>query len=73
MSELIRFFAVTVLGVILDLAVAFALHQWAGVPLWLAAATGWRSTIHNGVGKISCTSCFSIMAESISRDCPIVR
>jgi putative flippase GtrA len=40
MSEFIRFFAVTVLGVILDLAIAFALHQWAGVPLWLAAAIG---------------------------------
>ena len=40
MSELVRFFAVTVLGVILDLAIAFALHHWAGVPLWLAAATG---------------------------------
>lgn len=40
MSELVRFFAVTVLGVILDLAIAFALHQSAGVPLWLAAAIG---------------------------------
>jgi putative flippase GtrA len=40
MNELARFFAVTVLGVILDLAIAFALHQWAGVPLWLAAAIG---------------------------------
>ncbi|MBA4766896.1 MAG: GtrA family protein [Porphyrobacter sp.] len=40
MSELVRFFAVTVMGVILDLAIAFALHQWAGVPLWLAAAIG---------------------------------
>jgi putative flippase GtrA len=40
MSELIRFFAVTVLGVVLDLAIAFALHTWAGVPLWLAAAIG---------------------------------
>lgn len=40
MSEILRFFAVTVLGVILDLAIAFALHQWAGVPLWLAAAIG---------------------------------
>lgn len=40
MSELVRFFAVTVLGVILDLAIAFALHHWAGVPLWLAAASG---------------------------------
>lgn len=38
MSELARFFAVTVLGVIVDLAVAFALHRWLGVPLWLAAA-----------------------------------
>jgi len=40
MSTLVRFFAVTVLGVILDLAIAYALHQWAGVPLWLAAAMG---------------------------------
>lgn len=40
MSELARFFAVTVLGVILDLAIAFGLHTWAGVPLWLAAAVG---------------------------------
>ena len=40
MSELVRFFAVTVMGVILDLAIALALHQWAGVPLWLAAAIG---------------------------------
>lgn len=40
MSQFVRFFAVTVLGVILDLAIAFALHRWAGVPLWLAAATG---------------------------------
>ena len=40
MTQFVRFFAVTVLGVILDLAIAFALHQWAGVPLWLAAAIG---------------------------------
>lgn len=40
MSELLRFFVVTVLGVILDLTIAFALHRWAGMPLWLAAATG---------------------------------
>lgn len=40
MSQLVRFFAVTVLGVILDLAIAYALHQWVGVPLWLAAAIG---------------------------------
>lgn len=40
MSQLVRFFAVTVLGVILDLAIAFALHRWAGVPLSLAAAIG---------------------------------
>ena len=40
MSELARFFVVTVLGVILDLTIAVALHRWAGVPLWLAAATG---------------------------------
>ena len=40
MNELARFLAVTVLGVILDLAIAFALHTGLGVPLWLAAATG---------------------------------
>ena len=40
MSELVRFFAVTVLGVMVDLAIAFALHTGLGVPLWLAAATG---------------------------------
>lgn len=40
MNELLRFFVVTVLGVILDLAIAFALHAGLGVPLWLAAAVG---------------------------------
>lgn len=40
MSQLLRFFVVTVLGVIIDLAIAFALHSFAGVPLWLAAAIG---------------------------------
>lgn len=40
MSELLRFFAVTVLGVVIDLAIAFALHTGLGVPLWLAAAIG---------------------------------
>ncbi|HSF13156.1 MAG TPA: GtrA family protein, partial [Erythrobacter sp.] len=40
MSEFARFFAVTVLGLFIDLAIAFALHQWVGVPLWLAAAIG---------------------------------
>ena len=40
MSEVLRFFTVTVLGVVLDLAVAFALNRWAGMPLWLAAVVG---------------------------------
>ncbi|MEM7688944.1 MAG: GtrA family protein [Pseudomonadota bacterium] len=40
MSELIRFFAVTVLGVMIDIAIAWALHTYAGVPLWLAATCG---------------------------------
>lgn len=40
MTELLRFFIVTVLGVVIDLAIAFVLHTWAGVPLWLAAAIG---------------------------------
>lgn len=38
MSELLRFLAVTVLGVLIDLAIAFALHAGLGVPLGLAAA-----------------------------------
>lgn len=40
MTEFMRFLAVTVLGVIIDLAIAFALHRFAEVPLWLAAAIG---------------------------------
>jgi len=40
MSELIRFFGVTVLGVIIDIAIAWALHTYAGVPLWIAATVG---------------------------------
>ncbi|MCU0947294.1 MAG: GtrA family protein [Porphyrobacter sp.] len=40
MTELLRFFTVTVLGVVIDLAIAFALHNALGVPLWLAAAVG---------------------------------
>ncbi|MEM7779316.1 MAG: GtrA family protein [Pseudomonadota bacterium] len=40
MKELGRFFLATVLGVVLDIAIAFALHVLLGVPLWLAAAIG---------------------------------
>ncbi|UYV16965.1 GtrA family protein [Porphyrobacter sp. ULC335] len=40
MNELLRFFIVTVMGVVIDLAIAFALHTGLGVPLWLAAAIG---------------------------------
>jgi len=40
MTELLRFFAVTALGVVIDLAIAFGLHTGLGVPLWLAAAVG---------------------------------
>ena len=40
MSELIRFLSVTVLGVVIDIAIAYALHTYAGVPLWLAATIG---------------------------------
>ncbi|MEM7702173.1 MAG: GtrA family protein [Pseudomonadota bacterium] len=40
MSELIRFLGVTVLGVIIDIAIAWALHTYAGVPLWIAATVG---------------------------------
>lgn len=40
MTELLRFLTVTVLGVLIDLAIAFGLHTGLGVPLWLAAAIG---------------------------------
>lgn len=40
MNELVRFFAVTVLGVVLDIAVAYGLNSLLGWPLWFAAACG---------------------------------
>ena len=40
MSEFLRFFSVTVLGVILDIAIAYTLADAFGVPLWLAATIG---------------------------------
>jgi putative flippase GtrA len=38
--EMLRFLAVSVVGVILDIAVAYTLAAVFGLPLWLAAATG---------------------------------
>jgi len=40
MSEMLRFFIVTVLGVVLDIAIAYGLHELAGLPLALAAVIG---------------------------------
>lgn len=40
MSEMIRFFCVTVLGLVIDIAIAIALAEWVGVPLWFAATCG---------------------------------
>ena len=40
MSEALRFFAVTVLGVVLDIAIAYGLHEFVAVPLALAAVIG---------------------------------
>lgn len=40
MSELFRFFVVTVLGVVLDIAIAYALAAHFGLALWLAATVG---------------------------------
>lgn len=40
MNEMLRFFAVTVLGVVLDIAIAFALHELGSVPLAWAAVVG---------------------------------
>lgn len=40
MNEFARFFAVTVLGVVLDIAIAYGLHEALGTPLALAATIG---------------------------------
>ncbi|WP_298334420.1 GtrA family protein [uncultured Erythrobacter sp.] len=40
MSEMLRFFTVTVLGVVLDIGIAYGLHEIAGVSLALAAVMG---------------------------------
>jgi len=40
MNEFIRFFCVTVLGFVIDIAIALALAELAGLPLWLAASCG---------------------------------
>lgn len=40
MNEMLRFFAVTVAGVVLDIAIAYALHTFAGVPLAVSAMIG---------------------------------
>ncbi len=38
--EILRFFGVSVLGVVIDLAIAWSAAQLLGLPLWLAAAIG---------------------------------
>lgn len=38
--EALRFFAVAVAGLVLDLAVAWSAARFLGLPLWLAAALG---------------------------------
>jgi putative flippase GtrA len=40
MNEFARFFAVTVAGVVIDIAIAFVLHDAFGTPLALAATIG---------------------------------
>lgn len=40
MSEMARFFVVTVLGVLLDIGIAYGLHEFARVTLTLAASIG---------------------------------
>jgi putative flippase GtrA len=40
MNEMARFLVVTVLGVVVDLAIALALHHGLGMPLWIAAGIG---------------------------------
>ena len=40
MKELIRFFFVSVGGVVIDIAIAYAIATMLGTPLWIAAALG---------------------------------
>ena len=40
MKELTRFFLVSVGGFVVDVTIAYAIATMLGVPLWLAAATG---------------------------------
>lgn len=40
MKELIRFFFVSVGGVVIDIAIAYAIATMLGTPLWIAAAVG---------------------------------
>lgn len=40
MSEMLRFFIVTVLGVVLDIGIAYGLYELGGVPLAFAAVIG---------------------------------
>lgn len=40
MNEFARFFAVTVLGVVIDIAIAYGLHEVFGTPLAVAATIG---------------------------------
>ena len=38
--ELIRFFLISVGGVVVDIAIAYAITTMLGIPLWIAAAVG---------------------------------
>ena len=40
MMEIIRFFFVSAVGVVLDIAIAYAIATMLGTPLWIAAAVG---------------------------------
>ena len=43
--EVLRFTTVAVAGVILDIAVAFLLARYVGLPLWLSAVAGFASAM----------------------------
>lgn len=54
MSEMLRFFVVTIFGVMLDIAIAYALHELGGVPLALAAVIGFV-----------CAACFNYVLHQL--------
>lgn len=43
--EVVRFFGVSLVGVIFDIALAYALASYTGIPLWVAASVGFLAAV----------------------------